>query len=443
MGMPFYAHIGLSEPWSITREYANSYLPIVAAFLRGEQPTSTGDRSFERRWRQTRYVVPGQLSRNWDDDEYDDDDSEFEEAHKPQPGSVGVMRIRGVIMKHSQFCGPRGTMDYAQELKRMDSDPNVIGAVMYIESGGGQSYAVKPLTDAMANFSKPLVVLGGSVLASAAYYIASYADEILSEHPRAIIGSIGTMLAIEDIQPALEKLGVVFHEIFATQSTQKNKDSRDALSGKYDLIRQGWLDPIQEDFERDIRSQRTGLANDTAIFAGATFLANIAQEKGLIDGMGNMEQAVERVRALSQAKSSTPSNTINNMNFENVTALAGVENATAEQLDLANGDLTGAGVTGYTLVPESLITEAADITAQRDQLQEQVTSLTAERDAANKSLGTAQTDLATAQARIAELEKGPGANHTRETGDDTPADEDEIDSIMDSLPHNRRADSLL
>lgn len=442
MGMPFYAHLGLSEPWSITKEYANSYLPIVAAFLRGEQPTSTGDRSFERRWRQTRYVVPGQVSQEWDEDEYDDDDTEFEEAHKPQPGSVGLMRIRGVIMKHSQFCGPRGTMDYAQELKRMDSDPNVIGAVMYIESGGGQSYAVKPLTDAMANFSKPLVVLGGSVLASAAYYIASFADEILSEHPRAIIGSIGTMLAFEDIQPALEKLGVAFHEIFATKSTLKNKDSRDALEGKYDLIRQGWLDPLQDDFERDIRSQRTGLANDPAIFAGATFLANVAQEKGMIDGMGNIEQAIERVRELSKAKSNTPSNT-NNMNFENVTALAGVENATAEQLDLANGDLTAAGVIGYTVVPESMISEAEAVTTQRDQLQEQVTALTTERDTANQSLATAQQDLATAQARIAELEKGPGAAHARSTGDDSSADEHEIDSILDSLPHNRRADSLI
>src|SRR3546814_17883350 len=128
------------------------------------------------------------------------------------------MRLRGPVMKHSQFCGPRGTVDYARELLSLESDPNVIGTVFYIESGGGQSYAVKPLTDVMQRIKKPLVVLGGSVVASAAYYIAAFAREIVVEHPRSVIGTIGTMLAYQDIQTALEKLGVAFQDIYATQT---------------------------------------------------------------------------------------------------------------------------------------------------------------------------------------------------------------------------------
>src|SRR3546814_8711083 len=150
------------------------------------------------------------------------------------------MRLRGPVMKHSQFCGPRGTVDYARELLSRESDPKVIGSVFYIESGGGQSYAVKPITDVMQRIKKPLVVLGGSVVASAAYYIAAFAREIVVEHPRSVIGSIGTMLAYQDIQPALEKLGVAFHDIYATRSKRKNLNYLELNKVNTGPITNGW-----------------------------------------------------------------------------------------------------------------------------------------------------------------------------------------------------------
>src|SRR5690606_20792423 len=120
-------------------------------------------------------------------------------------------------------------------------------------------------------------------------------------------------------------------------------------------------------------------------------------------------------------------NQFTNMKFTNVVALVGVQNATEAQLAQANADLTAAGITNYTLVPESLITEAANVTAERDQLTATNTTLTGEVEAANTARTAAESSLQTANARITELKAEnarlgalPGAAHNTKVGDDTP-----------------------
>jgi ATP-dependent Clp protease protease subunit len=145
-------------------------------------------------------------------------------------------------------------------------------------------------------------------------------------------------------------------------------------------------------------------------------------------------------------------NQFTNMKFTNLVALAGVENVTEAQLAQANADLTEAGVTNVTLVPESLISEATAVTAQRDALTATTETLTADLAAANTARQTAETDLAAANARIAELEAEntrlgalPGASHESKAGDDTPPGEStdqEYEALTSSMAHNKRADNL-
>src|SRR3546814_7720329 len=110
------------------------------------------------------------------------------------------------------------------------------------------------------------------------------------------------MLAYQDIQPALEKLGVAFHDIYATRSKRKNLDYREAMKGNYGPITKGWLDPLQADFEQHVREQRTTIAPDERIFEGDVFLANEALTLNMIDYEGDMEFAISRVQDLASVK---------------------------------------------------------------------------------------------------------------------------------------------
>lgn len=159
------------------------------------------------------------------------------------------------------------------------------------------------------------------------------------------------------------------------------------------------------------------------------------------------ESLITKVAA--QIKNLFPNQTPINTDMKLVLALKGVAKPTAEQIDLANGELTTEGITNVTLVEESFITDAAAASAE-------VARLTAELVAATEGLATVNTAMdvlgitAAASATqvtalTAQLAALPGATHTSKTGEDTPpADEvDDTETILANLPHNRHADKVL
>jgi len=448
MNTNYYVNLGLHEPWAIAPDYAQTHLPLLAQLLRGESSFSQVDHAAER-LKSKSYIVKSDL----DDDEYEED---FESTPDDAPaGAIAVLNLKGPIVKNSQYCGPRGTVEIAAELKKIYANPNFIGAVIDLDSGGGQAYAVKPLTDVLEERNKPVVILAGNLLCSAGYYIAAYGDEIVCDHPRSIIGCIGVMQSMVNTKPALEKLGVEFHDVYATQSPLKNKTFADALSGDYAKLKSDLLDPLAEDFHNDVKAQRPGISNDKTIFQGETFLASKALDLGMIDHLGNKDFAISRVKALSKNyKAPKAQNQNSNMkNFLNVAALATLAAApTTEQLDLANADLTVAGITKATLVSEDFITEAANTATELEEVKTSLQTETAAKtqatnDHAAEIVAHNKTKEALAEA-LSKVGKGPGATHkpgaSSETNDVPPAaeEEDDTEALLAAMPHNQAADKI-
>src|SRR5690606_6943553 len=109
---------------------------------------------------------------------------------------------------------------------------------------------------------------------------------IWASTPTSIIGSIGTMITLADMRPAMEKAGIKLHEIYASKSTKKNKTFHDALDGKYKPITEQLLDPFNEVFHNAVKESRGEKIKDEDVFTGATYLAEQALENGLIDHIG-------------------------------------------------------------------------------------------------------------------------------------------------------------
>lgn len=448
MNINLISHLGLHEPWSIHPVYAQSYYPMIASLFKGESAkTDDSDFSQIRQLNKPYFIA----SNDFDDDEFDPELNR--EMSQAPEGSVAVVSLIGPVVKYSQFCGPRGTIDIANDLKKIDGNSNYVGVVFKIESGGGQVYAMKPIIDVLSKMKKPVVVLSGNYLASAAYGIAIYAREIISDHPKAIVGSIGTMMTMEDLRPYFEAMGVKFHEIYASKSTLKNKRTNEALKGNYRPIINDRLDPINEDFINSVITQRAGKISDSPLIsAGDDFFASASLDLGMIDHLGDMEFAVKRVRDLASGKpnNAQPQNQ-NHMKFENLAALAANSEPTSEQIDLANADLTTEGITAVTLVLESFITEAAEVTAELEALKASSATLQTQLTAANTAKENAEASLATANTTITELNakveafgKNAGASAKDEKGDDTPPGEaDDVEAILAAMPHNRAADNLM
>jgi ClpP class serine protease len=407
-----------NQPWSIEKQYAQGLaMSALGVFRSGLRPASAAKM-------EVAYALT-QSDRSRQDKEI-------------QPGSVGVVTIDGPIVKNSDYSyGIKGTEDAAKELVEMDNNPNIIANILVLNSGGGAVYAIKPLTDAINGLSKPLVIYSKEYLCSAALRIAVHGQYIMVYHPQAIIGSLGTMSSFQNMEPMFEKWGMEFHEIYATLSTLKNKTFNDALEGKYDRMKERMLDPMNEDFIAEVKALRGDKISkkDAGIYAGETYMAVEAAKLGLIDEVGSFDAAIQKAFELAQNNPQNKNNT--NMKFEKITALAGKAEPSQEEFEHANAELTEAGITGATLVPESLITEAANVTTERDALVKEKETLTTSLTTATGKVSSLETENAGLKAKLAQ---GPAAVapvvESKDPVTEKTADEITADEIA-ALPHNQ------
>lgn len=428
----------LQQPFCISKDLENAMLPVVASILLGKSLHTNIDYSAERLENTPKFISSnGSVVTSWD------------VSTAPQ-SSVMVLNLKGTILKESQHCGPSGTVELALRVNAAKDNANIIGAVMVVESGGGAVYAVKPLADAISSFKsdKPFLAIADDMMASAAYYIASYCTEIWAINPKSIIGSIGTMCSFTDFKPALEKMGVVSHEIYATESTAKNKDFKDAEKGNYDALRTKQLDPLNEDFINAIKTNREGVisTSENLIYKGETYFATVAQALGMIDNIGSLNEAIARVRelAVNPSENLTPQN----KTMKNITALAGNTAPDQTAMDLANADLTAAGITNVTLVQESFITKAASVTQKNTVLTAKLASLETANTEAVAQLAAAQTKIVSLEEKVEAFGANAGALHSGKIADvdkeEKPdATATELQAIIDAMPHNKMADKFI
>lgn len=276
---PLLAEI-LSGPWLISTERSAAYASVLLSLIKGEI-IFEGDSSLARE-RNRPYILAGSGGEN--------QRLGFSDTEIPA-GSVAVIPIRSEILKYDQPCGPRGTQSLLNDVKAADQNPNIKSIVLVIDSPGGQVAGTDLLAEAIKNSSTPVVAFVDGLAASAAYWIISGANKIIASSDLDRIGSIGTMMMVEDLQPALEQMGVKFHEVYATLSVDKNRDFNQVLDGKYDSYRENVLDVINSKFLDSIRSNRPSV--DESTLTGRIFFAPQAIELGLIDEIGSFEKALE------------------------------------------------------------------------------------------------------------------------------------------------------
>lgn len=126
---------------------------------------------------------------------------------------VGVIPIRGAIGHRasflSDFFGWPTTERIGQTLQQMVDDPSVGAIVLDIDSPGGMAVGNEELHQQMmrSRGKKPIIAQVTGMAASAAYYIASAADEIVMTQSSEV-GSIGTVMVHGDFSEAYKAAGI-------------------------------------------------------------------------------------------------------------------------------------------------------------------------------------------------------------------------------------------
>lgn len=425
----------LSKGWLLERSYADARLPLIANLIKGK-PVDFGVKNLN----------PGKVSAitliqagvilaqpSW----YDG----FDRA--PQ-GSYAVINIRGPIM-HYGWCND-GSAEMADLVRQAEASNKIKGIFFDVDTPGGQVDGTSDLASVIKACTKPTLAFIRGMAASAGLWIISAVDEAYCANEIVTVGSCGVYTTIYDYREYFAALKIKILEIYAPQSTDKNKLYNDAVDGNEKELK-ARLKVIAGKFISTVEVNLSGQLTSDDWKTGKLYFAPEAKEIGLINGIMTYEQALARLDELSGDTGTTvkPKKSNNKaMNeFENITALTEVETPTDEQIALANGDLKSNKINSVILVENSFLEEAANVTTERNQLSADKIKLTADLATANSALTAANTakDAAlTENVTLKEkISKKSGADLSQKTDNEESSqvtEGAELDKELSALPHN-------
>lgn len=245
--------------------------------------------------------------------------SSFDDAPE---NSIAIIALEGPMMLRGGFCS-YGTQDIAALIREAAMSKNISGIILDIDTGGGTTDSIVPLVDAI-NFTKqqnkPIIAYCNTAL-SAGYRVAAETDMIIASNDMAEFGSIGVFVKFPDEEGYMASQGLKTITVYAPQSTDKNLPYEEALKGNVELLKTEVLSPIADDFQKKVLAARgKKIKQDTpGILAGRVFFAKAqgfdSIANGLIDAIGNLDFAIEKIQSLIPKKQIT---TNNNQNFFNM-----------------------------------------------------------------------------------------------------------------------------
>jgi protease-4 len=403
-------HSLLNGRWFVEETYGRSLLPSLHGILKGNSfKVKEEDRKPDS-------FITGRKASMVSASSFDSGDNHND--------YVLVISLKDPIYKYSQDCGPQGTKSKMAVMERYRNDSFCKGVVLDIDSGGGQVSGTPEFYDYILNYGKPVVSYTDGYMCSAAYYIGSSASHIIANKRAEHIGSIGTMVHFIDFSGWYEQLGAKVITEYATKSVDKNRDFEELLQGNPEGYIKNQLDPITDDFISDIKSVRSKVSEK--VFTGKTFNAKESLKMGLIDEIGSMQTAIDKVFELA-SESSKP-NKDQNMSkqrekLQSVLALdaplASTENGSylnEEQLDAIethlgvlegnNATLSGQVEEVRTGLQNELNASNSSLTAAENEVDAMMTT------AGLTPAGSLTEKLASLSAKVAEMGKGDGASHT-------------------------------
>lgn len=209
-------------------------------------------------------------------------------------GKVGVLPIYGLI-EYSR--------SYNKTLIKFRRDSSIKAIVIRVESGGGGVAASQEIYREVARTArvKPVVGSMGGVAASGGYYVLAPCNKILAM-PGTLTGSIGVILNVPDAQELLKKIGLKVQTVRSGDLKGAGLPSRPLSEAERRNLQQ-LIDETHQQFVTDVAKAR-GLdrAKVAKIADGGVFSGQKAKTLGLVDGMGNFEDAVNLAAKLGGIK---------------------------------------------------------------------------------------------------------------------------------------------
>ena len=213
-----------------------------------------------------------------------------------RPPYIAVVPVRGAISESGAPQGRRASIVAA--LRHARRDRRALGVLLWVDSPGGSAEASDLIHREVVRVKekKPVVAYFGEVAASGGYYVAAHANAIVAQ-PLGLTGSIGVVSARLLAVQLLDRVGVRT-EVLRTGPHADFHSPHRPLSDDERAILNRELDAFYESFVALVADGRGRPVEEIEPLArGRVWLAADAQRHGLVDELGGMDAALERLRA--------------------------------------------------------------------------------------------------------------------------------------------------
>ena len=230
-----------------------------------------------------------------------DDDKKYGSKEK-----VAVIYAEGTIVDGKGDAGETGDAKYVKIIERVRNDDKVKAIVLRVNSGGGSALSSEniwrelKLTQAAG---KKIIVSMGDYAASGGYYIACAADSIFAE-PQTITGSIGVFSMFPVVKDLMNEKMAIHFDTVATAPYAAGFNPNMGLSETEGNFFQNSVDELYERFLKRVGDAR-GMTREEAhaIAQGRIWTGNRALQIGLVDKLGNLDDAISSVANLAGLES--------------------------------------------------------------------------------------------------------------------------------------------
>ncbi|EYD71802.1 S49 family peptidase [Limimaricola hongkongensis] len=212
-------------------------------------------------------------------------------------GNVAILNVTGPLFRRANmFTAFSGASSYdvmRRDLQVAIEDRDIKSILLNIDSPGGHANGVGELAKAISDSPKPVVAYVGSTAASAAYWLASAARQIIVDDA-AVLGSIGAIIGLSDSSEAEKAKGIRRFDFVSSQSPLKNADpaTEDGAS-EYQRI----ADQTAAVFIEAVARHRNTTAEAVAegYGRGGVLIGADAVAAGMADSIGTFEDTLARL----------------------------------------------------------------------------------------------------------------------------------------------------
>jgi signal peptide peptidase SppA len=217
-------------------------------------------------------------------------------------GDIAVLPLQGILSHRmnmfTDVSGGTSTEKFTQLFQRALNAPEVGVVVLDVDSPGGNVFGVQELADVLYRNrgGKPVVAVANSMAASAAYWLATQADEFVVT-PSGQVGSIGVVRIHEDLTGAAEKAGVKVTHITAGKFKAEghafaplSDEARDAMQHMVDGYYTAFVQAVARGRSVKPEAVRSGFGQGRIVGAAD------ALQAGMVDRVATLQDTIDRLK---------------------------------------------------------------------------------------------------------------------------------------------------